>query len=360
MPNILPEPLNSQVQAAGWIPLESKGEGGGGKVYLCVKAALVRSIENLPIGGGAVRDPQKAFDISSRVIRDLHSSFITERDALAALKIPKALDDPSTLDRLKRETSAMKSISDPSLIRLIDNDKSNSPSWFVMEYHRCGTLVDAATRYQGKIVKVLESIRPMVEATGLLHEHGYIHRDIKPNNIFLSEEGRLILGDFGIVFPREEGHITDTGMTLFSRDWIPDWMRFTDLEPEPKVDVFMLAKVIYYMVTGGGKVLPSQLDEDRFDLRHRLKGVEGSADLQELLAGSITVKDRNCKFETASSFLVRIDELLKQLTGSVQGSLLFSFLSVNSATDVPVRRGYEESPRYSSLTRLQVFLPEYV
>src|SRR5207247_1648122 len=90
----------------------------------------------------------------------------------------------------------------------------------------------------------------------------------KPKNIFIAPNDQLVLGDFGIIFPNDgEERITKQGTLEFSRDWIPDWVRFAEIDKYgPKIDVFMVARVLYYMLSGGQKVLASQLNEDPFNL----------------------------------------------------------------------------------------------
>ena len=241
----VPEPMNSRIQKRGWVPLDQIGEGGGARVFLCAQAEVVQAFNDiLTDASGTVRDPRKDLETCTRLVRTLTISLVSKRNALAALKIPKALDSDNTRERLKREIKAMGEVLHPSLIRLMDFDQEASPEWFVMEYHHRGTLADSAEQYHGRIIQVLEAVRPIVEGVAAFNEKGYVHRDIKPNNIFLAEDGKLVLGDFGIVFPKLEGEerLTEIGTTLISRDWVPDWIRFSDSQPEPKVDVFMLAR----------------------------------------------------------------------------------------------------------------------
>jgi serine/threonine protein kinase len=355
----IPEPIRSRVQHQGWIPLEFLGEGGGAIVYLCAKRELIQTIQDLmQQAGTAIREVQGDVEIACKMVQKLNVNLVAERNALSALKIPKSLDDPATFERLRREIAAMSAVKHPALIRLFDADKNDPPEWFVMELHQKGNLSGLAKEYQGRVVQTIEAILPITEALALLHKNGFVHRDIKPSNIFISDQGSLVLGDFGIVFPRESDgtRLTDVATTLFSRDWIPDWARFSETPPQPKIDVFMLGKVIYFMVTGGQKVLASQLDEEAFDLNHQLKGQEGAAELQNLLIECITTKEKDCKFDGASNFLIRLQELLNHLTGRVQGNVIFSFLSVHSTTHVPIQRDLViENPRYPSLARLQVF-----
>lgn len=360
--SIIPGPLNIRVQLAGWIPLSFAGEGGGAKVYLCAKAEVFQSVEQLMMGRGSVQMPQdpKHIEVIGRAIQRLSNHLVGQKDALAALKIPKGPEHPATFERLKREIAAMKAVSHPALIRLFAAEEKDPPEWFVMEWHPNGNLCSIVGQYKGQVAKTVSAILPVVEALAALHEKGFVHRDIKPSNIFVSDQGQLILGDCGIAFPTEEEgeRLTEPSAMLFSRDWIPDWARFTDLPPQSKIDVFMIAKVIYFMVTGGKRILASQVDEPANDITRIFDQIEGMAELQGILLDCITTKEVACKFDNAGNLLVRLEDLLTQLSGKVQGSLLFNFLSTHSSTDLPIPKKYiSENPRYSSLNQLLIFLP---
>ena len=358
---LVPEPIDSMVQQAGWIPLAFAGEGGGAKVYRCANAEMFQLIDQMMSSGGGVLGPkEKRVEVIGGIVQRLSNHLVSQKDTVAALKIPKFLDKPATCERLKREITAMRAVSHPALIRLFAADDKNRPEWFVMEWHPNGDLSKVVAQYKDQVAKTIQAILPIIEALAALHNKGFVHRDIKPSNIFVSDQGHLILGDFGIVFPTEDKgeRLTEPSATLFSRDWIPDWARFSDSSPEPKIDVFMVAKVIYFMVTGGMKVLPSQFDEPENDLRHICGEKEGVTELQKVLLDCITTKEPACKFDNAGTLLVRLQDLLTQLSGKIQGGLLFSFLSTHSTTDVSMRKEYiSENPRYPSLNQLQIFLP---
>ena len=77
----------------------------------------------------------------------------------------------------------------------------------IADYYPGGTLADHPARYAGAALSALEAARSVVSAVAMLHEQGVVHRDIKPANVFVAEDGRLVLGDFGIVFrEREDQH----------------------------------------------------------------------------------------------------------------------------------------------------------
>jgi hypothetical protein len=80
-------------------------------------------------------------------------------------------------------------------------------------------------RTQGDVLGSLLAFRSLLEAVAKLHEKGYVHRDIKPDNIFVADDGHLVLGDFGLVIEpgAADGRLTDTYENVGSRDWMPGW-----------------------------------------------------------------------------------------------------------------------------------------
>ena len=69
-----------------------------------------------------------------------------------------------------------------------------------MEYHEKGTLSEHAGEYKGDVFKSLKAFRDIVDAVSKLHSNKIVHRDIKPDNIFVANDGRLVLGDCGLAF----------------------------------------------------------------------------------------------------------------------------------------------------------------
>src|SRR5262245_35194895 len=208
-----------------WYPTNELGQGGGGKVYRCVHRAAVEAVTRFNSrSGGMVLMAGERESISADAIDTLYDYFSINGKGVTAVKVPHALNDPANQERFKREIAAMRSCVHPALIRLIDYDSQSNPRWFAMEYHPRGTLKDHAEAYRGRPLDCLEALRADIEGTAKLHVNRYIHRDIKPNNLFVTSAGQLVLGDFGIIFPIEgtEERITPGGNTLFSRDWIPD------------------------------------------------------------------------------------------------------------------------------------------
>lgn len=333
--------------------------GGGGDVYICCSRKLIEeTLDFLGMGGAAGLAPAMKESRAIQLMERLYHAFVLGKDGIAVLKIPHASIHKSS-ERLRMEVAAMKAFRHPGLIQLLDNDETDPPTWLVMEFHPGGDLAKRVAHYKGKTLESLEAIRPIVEGVAGFHQLGYIHRDIKPKNIFTDKDGSLILGDFGIVFPpeSEDQRYTTSEQEIISRDWVPDWARFEDSSPQPKFDVFMLAKVLYFMITGGLKVLASRFENPRFDIRLLEPDAVGIEDVHAFLKRCITVEEENCEFENAGEMLTKLDRLIEVLKGKYATQLVFSFLSAHSTTNVQIRADPENTSQYPSLTKIRVFLP---
>ena len=134
------------------------------------------------------------------------------------------------------------------------------------------TLADSLQSYSGKPLEALRAFRPLIAAVAALHEVGVVHRDIKPGNIFVADDGHLVLGDFGIAF-FEDGRerLTETFERVGTRDWMAPWanlgVRIDDVKPT--FDVFPLGKVLWCMVSGQ-RLLPLWYFDDQKYNQYRL------------------------------------------------------------------------------------------
>lgn len=149
-----------------------------------------------------------------------------------------------------------------------------------------------------------------------MHERQVIHRDIKPDNVFLSARG-LVLGDFGIVFwvdARQE-RLTETYERVGSRDWMAPWAnrgrRLADVNPT--FDIFPLGKLLWAMISGQRELPYWDWDQPEFNLENLFPASPGM-DLvnSRILAHTVVQREPSCQ-KSAAELLQRVRALLSVL-----------------------------------------------
>src|SRR5262249_54380819 len=128
------------------------------------------------------------------------------------------------LGRLESEARALQIADHPNVLRLLEFDPEQR--FIVTEHHMRGALEPAENRelFKGRALAAMTALLDVADALRPLHQRGFVHRDIKTSNILVANDGRLILGDFGIVFDdpvdrRTAPHSESVG----SDDWMPNW-----------------------------------------------------------------------------------------------------------------------------------------
>ena len=157
---------------------------------------------------------------------------------------------PRMLERFKREAEALARLSDdPAIVTVHDYGEFEDTPYLVMAYMPGGTLKDMLGKAMG-YRKAAEMLIPVARALGEAHEHGIIHRDVKPSNLLVDKRGQLALADFGIAKALEvDGQtLTGTGMGVGTPEYMaPEQWRG---QATPQTDVYALGVVLYEMITG--------------------------------------------------------------------------------------------------------------
>ena len=126
---------------------------------------------------------------------------------IVAVKILKEelLDDKAMVEEFKREVKATVQMSHPNIMQIYSEGVWNNRPFLVLEYLEGQTLLDKIEYYTKFSVKeACEIMVQLLEAISYTHDHKIIHRDIKPQNIFLLSNGTVKLGDFGIAKNEKE------------------------------------------------------------------------------------------------------------------------------------------------------------
>lgn len=169
-----------------------------------------------------------------------------------AVKILKdeLLKDSQFVDKFKREATAAASLSDNNIVNIYDVGSQNNIHYIVMEYVKGKTLKEFI-REKGKLneEETVNIAIQIAKALECAHRNNIIHRDIKPHNILVTEDGLVKVTDFGIAKATNSVTITNTSKVMGSAHYFsPEQAKGSYVDA--RTDIYSLGIVIYEMITG--------------------------------------------------------------------------------------------------------------
>ncbi|AIR97933.1 Stk1 family PASTA domain-containing Ser/Thr kinase [Streptomyces glaucescens] len=176
----------------------------------------------------------------------------TRLDRVLALKVmhPTLAADASFVERFIREAKSVARLAHPNVVQVFDQGAEGAYVYLAMEYVAGCTLRDVL-RERGALAPraALDILEPVLAALGAAHRAGFVHRDMKPENVLIGDDGRVKVADFGLV--RSVDTVTSTtGAVLGTVSYLaPE--QIEQGTADPRVDVYACGVVLYEMLTGG-------------------------------------------------------------------------------------------------------------
>jgi len=203
------------------------------------------------IGRGGMSTVYRAFDT------------VLERPVAIKLMHREIAADSDQLERFRREARSVAQLNHPHVVTVIDAGEEPSPEWerdgadgaggtpfIVLEYVEGETLKDVIRR-DGPL-EIPQAIAYAIEiarALGAAHERQIVHRDVKPHNVLISEEGGAKITDFGIARTLTEEGLTIAGRVLGTTDYVsPEQALGQPVTGQS--DLYSLGVVLFEMLTG--------------------------------------------------------------------------------------------------------------
>ncbi|MEV4611815.1 serine/threonine-protein kinase [Kitasatospora sp. NPDC049258] len=152
--------------------------------------------------------------------------------------------------RTLREAKATARIRHTAAVTVFDVVEEDERPWIVMELVESRSLAEVI-KEDGPLtpVRAAEIALDLLGVLGAAHSHGILHRDVKPSNVLIGEDGRVVLTDFGIASVEGDTSITSTGMLVGAPSYIsPE--RAKGHKPGPPSDLWSLGGTLYAMVEG--------------------------------------------------------------------------------------------------------------
>ncbi|MEU1073693.1 MULTISPECIES: Stk1 family PASTA domain-containing Ser/Thr kinase [unclassified Streptomyces] len=175
----------------------------------------------------------------------------TRLDRVLALKVmhPALAADGSFVERFIREAKSVARLAHPNVVGVFDQGTDGGYVYLAMEYVAGCTLRDVL-RERGALQPraALDILEPVLAALGAAHRAGFVHRDMKPENVLIGDDGRVKVADFGLV--RAVDAVTSTtGSVLGTVSYLaPEQIEHGTADT--RADVYACGVVLYEMLTG--------------------------------------------------------------------------------------------------------------
>jgi serine/threonine-protein kinase len=271
---------------------------------------------------GQVLDGRYRVDarIAAGGMATVYRALDTRLDRVLALKVmhPTLAVDGSFVERFIREAKSVARLDHPNVVQVFDQGTDGSYVYLAMEYVAGCTLRDVL-RERGAVQPraALDVLEPVLAALGAAHRAGFVHRDMKPENLLIGDDGRVKVADFGLV--RSVDTVTSTtGAVLGTVSYLaPE--QIEQGTTDPRVDVYACGVVLHEMLTGEkphsgdspAQVLYKHIHEDVPPPSALVPGLPYALD--ELVA-SATARNPDVRPHDAVALLGQVREARRALT----------------------------------------------
>ena len=206
------------------------GQGGFGITYKAENISLGNTvcIKELFIGGNSTRGAHNT--VQSQGFKEVSFDYFKKR----------FIDEARGLAKFNH----------PGIVRVTDVFEENETAYFVMEFVHGQTLKEMVAQ-QGALPteKAIALILHLLDAVEAVHSQGMLHRDIKPDNILITPEGKSVLIDFGSARQFAEGYTT-TQTAILTPGYAPLEQYSDKAKRGPFTDIYALGATIYFILTG--------------------------------------------------------------------------------------------------------------
>ena len=187
------------------------------------------------VGGMAVVYSAEQLSLGRRVALKVLASQLTQ--------------DEEFRERFRREGQHAAALDHPNIIPVYDSGEADGHLFLAMRLVEGSTLAEIIGPNGLTVSQTIDLLQPIADALDAAHDAGLVHRDVKPQNILVTERGHPFLADFGVAKSPHLHGLTDTGRFVGSANYAsPEQIKGDPLTASS--DLYALAGVLYQCLTG--------------------------------------------------------------------------------------------------------------
>lgn len=180
----------------------------------------------------------------------LAHDLILDRNVAVKILRGDLADDEKFVRRFQREAIAASSLSHPNIVEMYDVGEDEGKYYIVMEYVEGKTLKNLIKKRGGlTLPEVIDIMTQLTSAIACAHDSNIIHRDIKPQNVLIKEDGLVKITDFGIAMALNSNELTQTNSVMGSVHYLPP-EQANGKGATVKSDIYSLGIVMFELLTG--------------------------------------------------------------------------------------------------------------
>lgn len=281
----------------------------------------------------------------------------TQLKRTVALKVlaPQLAVDPEFAQRFEREAVTAANLRHPNIVTIYDVGEHNNLRYIAMEYVR-GRTLHAIIEERGALGLgyAIAIVGPVAAALDYAHSQGAVHRDVKPQNVLIDIEGRVLLTDFGIAQAPEGGgdskRLTRTGIFMGTPEYISPEQASAQ-RVDGRSDLYSLGIATYEIITG---TVPFSGATPQLIVAHAQKAPPAPSSIDprqppelDMVLGRILAKRPEHRFATGAAFVEGLRVVARKYTTPPVGVADLADLAVphnSSAGQSTVALGHGQTP----------------
>jgi serine/threonine protein kinase len=234
-----------------------------------------------------------------------------------ALKISKpTLESGDDCQEFAREYAAISALQNPAVVDIYDYGFHDGREFIAMEYFPCG---DLKSRLQQPItvIESLEYAQRICAALEVVHGAGLVHRDLKPPNVMLREDGSVVLIDFGLAKQLDSAHLNTMAGVLRGSPYYMSPEQAQGLPLDARSDLYSAGVILFEMLTGNKPYLGyTAVEVMQQHVNGRRPALPASCASLEPLLDRMMARDRGERFADAAALHAALSGAIALMTPS--------------------------------------------